>query len=169
MNRRMLPDPYSVFPTVALLALLSLSAGCERQAEPPPREVVLAREQAERGACAANELLQRASDDVESLQESWGGTSEGPSLVAGAAALEFARTHLQHAQLRTGRLAHLDSAYNHSRRAADSSRHVQVAHDLAPGQPEPGTLEANVRSSFDRQFRAIFEDPDHPCNWDLED
>lgn len=168
MRRAIFPTPPGLLSAVALLAL-SGAAGCDGEPAPPPGEVVLAREQAERAACAADELLQRASDNAENLQEALAGTAEGGSMGAGTAALEFARAYLQHAQLRAAQLAHLDSAYDDSQRAADSVRHLRVAQDLAARQPEPGTVEANVRASFDRNFRAVLQDPDHPCNWDLED
>lgn len=160
-------------PILSLLLLLMPVAACERAAEPVPPEIARVRQQSARGACVATELLRRASDDVASLGETLASTSEGPAAEvtrrAGTAALSFARAYQQHAQLRAARFAQLDSAYNHSRRAADSVQHAEAAQRLAIRAPEPATIEANVLSAWEQDFASLFGDPDHPCNWDLDD
>lgn len=160
-------------PALILVPLLFLAAACEADPEPVPPEVAQQRQQAARGACVATELLRRASDDVASLEETLASTSEAPGAEvtrhAGLAALQFARAYLQHAELRAGRYAHIDSAYNRALRTADSTRHVEAAQALAIRAPEAGTLEANTIGAYDRNFAALFGDPDHPCNWDLEE
>lgn len=160
-------------PLLPLILLLVPLTACDRGPEPVPAEVARAREQSARAACAATELLRRASDDVASLEETLASTSDtGRASVvtrqAGTAALVFARGYQQHSQLRADRIIQLDSAYNHSRGAADSARHVEAARRLAARVPDPGTLEANVASAYERDFTALFGDPDHPCNWDLD-
>lgn len=160
-------------PAFRLIALLLLIVACEGEPETIPPEVAQRRQEAARGACVGSELLRRASDDVASLEETLASTSDAPAAEvtrqAGMAALQFARAYLQHAELRAGRYAHIDSAYNHAQRTADSTRHVQAAQGLAIRAPEPGTLEANVIGAYDRNFAALFADADHPCNWDLEE
>lgn len=156
-----------------LVPLFLLFAACGGDAEPVPPEVTQRRLEATRGTCVGNELLRRASDDVASLEETLASTSEAPGAevtrLAGMAALEFARAYLQHAEVRAGRYAHIDSAYNHAQRTADSTRHVEAAQGLTIRAPEAGTLEANVVVAYDRDFAALFADPDHPCNWDFEE
>lgn len=169
----MMPRTRRAAPALPLLLLLMPLAACDRSPEPVPPEIARVRQQSDRGACVATELLRRASDDVASLEETLASTSVGPAAEvtrrAGTAALSFARAYQQHAQLRAARYALLDSAYNHSPRAADSARHVEAAQRLAIRQPEPQTVEANVVSSWERDFASLFGDPDHPCNWDFED
>lgn len=159
-------------PLLPLVLLLAPLTACDRRPEPVPADVARAREQSARAACTARELLRRVSDDIASLEETLASTDQtGPASEltrhAGAAALAFARAYQQHAQLRGGRIVQLDSAYNHSRGAADSTRHVESARRLAARAPELGTLEANVASAYERDFNTLFGDPDHPCNWDL--
>lgn len=171
MNPRMSRSRRATLLALCLLPFVLAAAGCDRAPGPVPPEVARARQQAARGACVSTELLRRASDDVASLEETLANTSEaGPAAEvtrrAGAAALEFARAYLQHAQLRATRYSQLDSAFNYSPRPADSTRHVQAAQSLSIRAPEEGTVEANVVSAYDRAFGSLFGDPDHPCNWE---
>lgn len=160
--------------SIALVVLGLAAGGCEREAPAVPEELAVARQQAARGACVAAELLRRASDDVTSLEETLASTSAtGPAAEvtrqAGTAALQFARAYEQHAELRAVRAAHLDSAFNYAQRAADSIQHAEWAQRIAIRAPESGTLEANVFTAYEQDFRSLFQDPDHPCNWDLEE
>jgi hypothetical protein len=155
----------------ALVPLIAL-VGCDRSADREPPEVTQARERAARSACVAGEVLRRSADDVESLEAlavaGDGNAAADLTRRAGAAALSFARAYHQHARLRAAGYAHVDSAYRHSARPADSLRHVRTAEQLAPRPAEVETIEANVTAAYDRDFTALLRDPDHPCNWDLE-
>lgn len=157
---------------VAVLVPLLASAACDGSGDREPPEVAQARERAARSACVAREVLRRSADDVESL-EALAAPGDGNAAAditrkAGEAALSFGRAYHQHAQLRAAGYAHLDSAYRHSARSADSLRHVRTAEQLAPRRAEIETIEANVTAAYDRDFLALLRDPNHPCNWDLE-
>jgi hypothetical protein len=155
-----------------VVTLLLLSAGCDAGGtETVPAEVREQRADAARGACIATELLRRADANLDVLEETLDATSDEPGIAAitrqaAISAFEFGRTYHQHAQLRAGRLAHLDSAYNHGQRSADSLRHVRAAEGFATRPPAPGTVEANVAESYQRDFATVYQNPDHPCNWE---
>lgn len=151
-----------------VLALLALTA-CDRGPEEVPPEVLAARQEASRRACVANEVLQRAADELATLQQA-AQLGAGPAGELGrraaGAALEYAQAYYQHAELRAAAVIQIDSAMSHSPTGADSLRHVRSAQQLSPRTPEPGTLEANVFTAYQQDFGSIYTDPDHPCNWE---
>lgn len=162
------PPRLAAFAAAFLISL----TGCGDGAPEVPPEVARARQQSARRACVAAEVLRRASSDIADLRETLETSSEdspGAELTrrAGTAALQFARAYEQHAELRLAAYAHVDSAVNYSRRAADSIQHVQMAQQLSIRSPQPGTVEANVIAAYERDLASLLRDPDHPCNWDL--
>jgi hypothetical protein len=155
-----------------IVTLLLLGAGCDAGGtDVVPAEVRAQRANAARDACIATELLRRADANLDVLEETLDATTAGPGIAsitrqAAISAFEFGRTYHQHAQLRAGMLANLDSAYNHVQRSADSLRHVRTAEGYGIRPPAPGTVEANVVQSYQRDFATIHQNPDHPCNWE---
>jgi hypothetical protein len=154
------------------LALLAAAAACDGGSEEVAPEVEQARRAAARSACVGAELARHAEDQLQTLEASFP-SGEGPAAditrQASRAALEYARAYDQHARLRVAAYAQADSALNHSPRRADSLRHVQRAQQFQVRLPEVGTLEGNVLQAYQRDFAARISDPDHPCNWELEE
>ncbi|HEV2130532.1 MAG TPA: hypothetical protein VGR27_05495 [Longimicrobiaceae bacterium] len=161
-----------MYRIVAALSLLLIAACTEQGAGISP-EVVRMREDATRDACISRELYTRAEESYTTLAELHG--IEDPEVdpaevlppEAVRAAYTYAQVYHQHAELRRAAFAHVDSAFNHVRSAADSTRHIQAATNLAPRRPEAGTIEANVATAYARDHAAIRQDGDHRCNWDL--
>lgn len=153
--------------------LLCSAAACgDSGPEEAPPEVLQARREAARAACIGGELLGRAEENVATLEGSVAGTgTEDPmaalTRTAQAAALGFSQVYLQHAELRAAAAAQADSAANYSRTEADSLRHVQTGRQYAIRPPEAGSVEANAIQSYQQDFARIYDDPDHPCNWNF--
>lgn len=151
-----------------LATLLLLCAACgDRDVERVPPEVLAARREAVRTACISGELLASAREDVTTLESSVPPDDGGIARMAHLAALQYAHAYEQHATLRATNAALVDSAANHSPTGADSARHAEAASRIAIRLPQPGTVEANVLDSYQRDFLAVYADADHPCNWDV--
>jgi hypothetical protein len=155
-----------------LLTLLALTlVGCGDESAVPP-EVRAERELALRQSCVARVLSVRADEDLELLEETLGGyDAEDPfgqiGIRATQAALGFARAYQAHAELRQTAYASLDSAINRAPTPADSLRFLQRAQSISIRPPAPGTVEANVFTSYAANFQDLLQDEDHPCNWDF--
>lgn len=151
----------------ALLLSASLSGCGGGESEIPP-EVRQTRLDAARSACISNEIARRSEEELQTLEQSFGGaapqTGTGQQPAA-SAVVSFARAQLQHAQLRMAAYAQIDSAHNASPTPADSARHAAAAAGFQIRRPEPGSLEDNVIQDYDRKFTALAADSDHPCNW----
>jgi hypothetical protein len=146
-----------------MVLVVALSA-CEATPPPPAAQTETARAAA-RDACISRELNMRADESVVALEEF---ETEALSAIGPAqAALEFARALQQHAMLRHAATAHADSALNHARTPADSTRYMQAAESFLPRSPDPGTLEHNVVAAWLRDYATIRADEDHRCNWDF--
>ena len=117
---------------------------------------------AARHACAAEELVRTAADDLATIESGFSAGAAPEGLTA------FARAFLQHAELRHLAYAHLDSAANHSATPADSTRHFQASERIQIVPPRAETVEANVINSYAQKAAAILADADHPCNWKHE-
>jgi hypothetical protein len=139
--------------------------GCERDTQRPAGARTEAQQGAARDACLAEALVVHAEESHAALQE-WGFDDALGAGIATAAG-EFSRAYLQHAQLRYGSLAHVDSAMNHARAPADSTRHVQTAQGFLPRGFEEGTLEFNVAAAWLRDYATLLADEDHRCHWDI--
>jgi hypothetical protein len=161
-----------MYKIVAVLSLLLLAACADERAGISP-EVTRMREDAARDACISRELYTRAEESYVTLAELHGiddpGIDPSAALLPGPvrAAYTYAQVYHQHAELRRSAFAHIDSAFNHVRSPADSTRHIQLANNLSPPRAEPGTIEANVAAAYARDHTAIRQDDDHRCNWDL--
>lgn len=152
------------FAGIVLVPLLL--AACERgevQPDVPPR-VAEARRVATLDACLAQVLSERSRESLEALQEFQG--EDSPMIGPAQAAVAFARAYLQTAELHAAALARADSAMNHARSPADSTRYIQSGEAFLPRPPEPGTLESNVAAAWMRDFAALRADEDHRCHWD---
>lgn len=143
--------------TLALLFLGALAA-CAPDDSGPTEEQLRERELAAREACIAERLLQQSRDELATL--------ESLAVVAGPVA--FQRAYVQHAELRLAAMAHHDSAVNRSATPEDSSRHEEAAAAIQISAPDPESVEANVIRSYEAKAAAIFNDPNHPCNWQAE-
>jgi hypothetical protein len=143
-----------------LIILVGLTAACAEREAAVPREVAEHRVLAARHACVGEQLLERAEDDLETIEATMG--------VAGGiadAATAYQRAFTQHARLRHAVYAHLDSAANHARTSEDSVRHAQRAGQLTILRPAAETLEANILEQYNQRASAILADEGHPCNW----
>jgi hypothetical protein len=143
---------------VPLIFTVVIAAACREPGGGVPPEVESQRILAARHACVGEQLLDRAQDDLETLE------SMGEGGIASAAVV-YQRAFTQHATLRYTVYAHLDSAVNRARTSADSLRHVQTANQLTILRPQPETLEANVLEQYNRRASEILADDGHPCNW----
>lgn len=141
-----------------LLLLAIVAAACGSEEAGPTAEQLRIRELAAREACIGERLALRAQDELQTLAQL--GMASGP--------LEFQRAYAHHAELRHAAYAQADSAFNHARTPADSARHAGLADGFQIRLPEPETVEANVIRSYEANFAAIFQDADHPCNWQGE-
>lgn len=147
-------------PLAPLLLLLGVAAvaACADEQTGPPSEQLLMRQHAAREACITERLALRAHDELQTLEEL--GVVSGP--------VEFQRVYTHHADLRRAASAHADTALNHAATTADSARHARVASEFQIRLPEEGSVEANVIRSYEGNFAAIYNDADHPCNWQAE-
>ena len=146
--------------TWLLLLVASPLAACGESEPEAPNETSQAQQSAARHACAAERLSADAADDLQTLE-----STRGAGGGAASAATTFARAYAQHAQLRAAAYAQTDSALNHSTSAQDSTARLQAAEQFEIRNPQPGSLEANVMTSFDEKLSAVLADADHPCNW----
>lgn len=140
------------------LLLLFLVVSCATDADGVSEEQLRQQSAAARDACIAERLFLRAQDELETLAQ----------LQVGPAPLGFQQAYTQHAELRFTSLALLDSAYNHARDPADSSRYETASRGYEIRLPEAGSVEDNVLRSYENNFFQILEDEDHPCNWQAE-
>jgi hypothetical protein len=141
-----------------LLALGLACAGCGEKKQ--DGGALAAKREAARSACISAQIARQAQDQAELL----GQTRVGPA----AAAAAFADAFNEHAKLRNAAYAQLDSALNHASTPEDSARHARASASVQINAPEPNTVEANVIADYQRRFRAIAADEDHPCNWQAE-
>ena len=147
-----------------LPVLICFAAACGETEEDAAAAARMTEEQAlaARHACAAEELLKTAQEDLATIEQ---GFASG---VAPAGLTTFARAYLQHAELRYVAYSQQDSAANHSGTPEDSARHAGIANRIQIIPPAAGTLEANVINSYSEKAAAILADADHPCNWKHE-
>jgi hypothetical protein len=155
-------------PAVALAVLL---CGCGDSNDGPTPEQLAERGQAFRDACASISILRTAADDLAVIEAAFATVDPSDAGAvfgqrAAAAAHDYSRAYLAHAELRAGALTSLDSAVNHSRTPADSIRFTERAASYILRTPLSGTIEANVLTSYDAALVEILADPDHRCNWD---
>jgi|GEM_PF-4367109 len=160
-----------------MLRTICLSAGLVAlmACEPGPGARVEGRtaqqEEIARGACIANEMVAISDEEIDLIEATLPPDIETRQDVGmwqtQIAALQFAQALYDHALLRRSAMAHVDSAANHSTTSADSARHMEIAARFLPRAPEPGRLEDNVLSAYERRFAAIRADEDHRCNWDI--
>lgn len=141
-----------------LLGLLLVAGACSRDDAGPSDDQLAIREIAAREACIGERLALRAADELRTLEQ----------MMVVSGPLEFQRAYAQHANLRRAAYAHVDSALNHAATAADSTRHAELAGGFQIRLPESESVEANVIRSYESNFAAIYNDPDHPCNWQGE-
>lgn len=155
--------------TISLVCLLLALTACGKWGDRASEEATVARREAMRRACIANQLLQVSDDELSTLQqttgEAGGSVGAGMPQSAATAALAFSRAFNQHAQLRTAAYAQTDSALNHSPTPADSARHAAHAARFELIAPDPESMEANVITNYEQRFAAIYNDARHPCNW----
>lgn len=138
---------------------LALGTGaCSPDDAGPSEEQLAIRDIAAREACIGERLALRAADELQTLEQ----------MMVVSGPLEFQRAYTQHANLRLGAYAHADSALNHATTSADSARHAELAAGFQIRLPESESVEANVLRSYESNFAAIYNDPDHPCNWQGE-
>ena len=144
--------------------LICFAAACAGEAEEEAAEPAISGEAAlaARHACAAEELLRTAADDLATIEAGFASGAAPEGLTT------FARAYLQHAELRYLAYAQLDSAANHSATPEDSTRHFQASERIQIVPPAAGSLEANVINSYAQKAAAILADADHPCNWKHE-
>jgi hypothetical protein len=156
---------------LGLLILVLLTVACERGAEGVAGRTA-EQEDAARRACIAAELVRASDEEIDLIEASLPADVETSPQAqamypAQISALQFAQALYDHALLRHSALAHADSALNHARGAADSTRHVESAAAFTVRPPEQGTVEANAVGEYERRFARIRADPDHRCNWDI--
>jgi hypothetical protein len=160
-------------PLLGLLFGLVALTACGDSGEPTPEQLA-DRQEAYRLACATGELLSRADADipvVEGAVESFDPQDmlNAVNRRAAASVLEFARAYQQHAQLRAGAYALLDSAVNHAASTGDSIRYVERASAFSLRFPDDGTIESNVLTRYQTDLAVLMADQNHPCNWDFPD
>lgn len=136
-------------------ALLLATAACSPDDAGPTPEQLEARDLAARSACIAERLVQRADEELRTLEE----------LQMAPGPLGFQRAYLQHAELRLRSLALADSALNSARSPADSAALDSASRAVRLRLPEPGSVEENVIRSYENNFLTLITDEDHPCNW----
>jgi hypothetical protein len=143
----------------AILSLLCVAVvACGDQAAGPTPEQIETRDVAARQACISARLAQRAADELETLEQ----------MTGNVGVIAFQRAYEQHATLRLAAYAQLDSAVNHSPTPEDSARHAAIAEGFQIRAPGRESVEENVIRSYETNFAVIFNDPDHPCNWESE-
>jgi hypothetical protein len=150
-------------PRLLAPLLLVLLAGCPGRGEPTDAERQTRRE-ARRDACIAEALQDRAQRRLaalDTLLEDSRARGEVPALVSAPHA--FAQVYATHADLRAHETAYRDSAFS-ARTREDSLRYESTAASFRVGAPTPGSLEANVRQDYARDFIRAREDPEHVCN-----
>lgn len=140
------------------LLLVFVVASCASDDDGPSAAQLEQQNAAARDACIAERLLLRAQDELQTLVD----------LQVGPAPLAFQQAYTQHADLRHTSLALLDSAYNHARSPADSTRYADASRGYEIRLPEAGSVEDNVLRSYETNFFQILDDEDHPCNWQAE-
>lgn len=150
----------STRPLLRPLLFLGLIAAvaCGDDETGPSEEQLRDREFAAREACIAERLALRAEDELQTLEQ----------LMVVSGPIEFQRAYAQHANLRRAASAHADTALNHAATTADSARHAELAQDFQIRLPDAESVEANVIRSYESNFAAIYNDADHPCNWQAE-
>ena len=156
---------------LALIALVALQ-GCSGDSDEPSPEALENKEFAYRQACVARELVASGVDELQTLESVIANSDpDDPigalNIRATAAAVEFARAYLNHAELRSGAYALVDSAVNHSASRADSAAYADRSNQYTIRAPNPETVENNVIADYQRDFATLFADEDHPCYWDL--
>jgi hypothetical protein len=149
---------------VVLLCLALAAASCRGEEAEVSPEVRLARETAAQSACISDELLRRAESNLTQLDAASAGEDAPHAQVLGAAR-RFAHAYWQHATLRHAVYARADSAFNRSRSAADSARHIARGGQLRLTMAEEGTIEDNAIRAYQRDFHERRSDPDHLCSW----
>ncbi len=158
---------------ILILLALCLPAACRRDSPEAAAGAAPAARQAATDACIGRELLARAQENLATLAGMQGiedaAIVSAESLPPGPmrASFEYAGVYHHHAVIRHAQFAYADSAQNHARTPADSARYAQRAAALQIAPPEAGTVEANVAQAYARDYTAIRNDEDHPCNWNV--
>jgi hypothetical protein len=157
--------------SLGFLVVVLLAVACEPRSEVTTGRTAEQQEVARR-ACIATELVRTSDEEIDLIEASLpAGVETSPEVQAmyqtQISALRFAQALYDHALLRHGALAHADSALNHARGAADSTRHVESAAAYSIRAPERGSIEANAIVEYERRFARISADGDHRCNWDI--
>lgn len=142
------------FGVVALAAAVTACGG--RDAGPSRSD---AEKATARNACIAQEVLNKARGDVESLDQMLPGGEAGLPSAAHA----FARAFRDYAELRFRVYAYQDSAQT-ADTPADSARYAGRAAVIAPRPAAPETVESNVAREYSRGFQTIRSSREHFCN-----
>lgn len=142
-------------PLVLLLAVAAACGGSDDEGAPVMSE---ASREAARRACISARLAQQTTDELQTLEQMSG---TGQLTV-------FSRALNQHALLREVAYAHQDSAFRFSPTPQDSARHARLSDQYQISLPNPGSVEENVIRDYERKFAIIYNDQDHPCNWEAE-
>ena len=155
--------------SLAVFGLLCVG-GCGDQEREVTPEQRAERESAFREACAAQALAVSADESLATIQSTLltldpGDPTMSVSRAATEAAMEYSVAYQNHAALRLGAFAHLDSAVNTASTTADSARYIERAGSFTIRNPDAGTLEANVSNAYQAAFIEVLGDPNHPCNW----
>lgn len=155
--------------TLLRLLLVAPLAACGGGDAPVtvPAAILEQRTMAFRQACAAKEIEATAEDNLSLLESIIPEGDDAGMAATRDAATGFARGYHRHAELRFALFAMVDSAFNHARTPADSTRFEERANAFSLRNPAAGTVEANAMESYENDLRMILSDADHPCNWNI--
>ncbi len=141
---------------VLVLPLLALAACLDRG--PAPEEEARRRDST-RQVCVTETLAQQARDNVETLEQTVGGSP----IPAAQAAYQFAQVYKVYADARLQQVTFRDSLL-YARTAADSQRMQEVIDRNQVAPSRPGGVGAAVEARYAETFTAAMANPDHPCN-----
>jgi len=164
-------DVLKMLKAMCVVAGMAVLVACEPGAGAGVQGRTAQQEEIARRACIAAELVAISDEEIDTIEATLPPDIETLPQQgiwqAQIAALQFAQALYDHTLLRRAAMAHADTAVNHATTSADSARHMDLAARYLPREPEPGRLEANVMSAYERRFAAIRADEDHRCNWDI--